>query len=128
MSATPHDIEAGSIALAQAPLLVVPLRFAIWERAAGRDFAPTAASLSALFLPAPVPGALAYTGYNFIAGKLGPARACMLLYMAPVDAAVPAWIVLGERLGWFHIAGAALVIAGIYAAPRFAVKPPVPAK
>ena len=107
-------------------ILLAP--FAIWERAAGRDFALSTPNLVAIFVLALVPGALAYAGYNYISGKLGPARASMLLYMVPVYAAILAWIVLGERIGWYHVAGAALVIAGIYASLRLGPKPPVPGK
>jgi drug/metabolite transporter (DMT)-like permease len=44
----------------------------------------------------------------------------------PVFGAILAWIFLDEHLHIFHVAGIALILAGIYATSR-AGTPPVPA-
>jgi drug/metabolite transporter (DMT)-like permease len=41
-----------------------------------------------------------------------------MLYLAPVYGAVGAWFVLGERPGWHHAVGAALILPSIWLATR----------
>ncbi len=36
----------------------------------------------------------------------------MTLYLGPLYTAVVAWVVLGEPLGWHHLAGGALILSG----------------
>jgi drug/metabolite transporter (DMT)-like permease len=45
--------------------------------------------------------------------RIGATRAGLLGTLEPVLAGGVAWLVLGERLGWVQIAGAAVVLAGI---------------
>ena len=40
------------------------------------------------------------------------------LYLAPVYGALGAWWVLGEVPGWYHAAGAALILPSIWLATR----------
>jgi drug/metabolite transporter (DMT)-like permease len=37
----------------------------------------------------------------------------MTLYLGPLYAAVVTWLVLGEPLGWHHLAGGALILSGV---------------
>jgi drug/metabolite transporter (DMT)-like permease len=42
----------------------------------------------------------------------------LLLYLSPVYGALGAWGVLGEPPGWYHAAGAALILPSIWLATR----------
>jgi drug/metabolite transporter (DMT)-like permease len=37
----------------------------------------------------------------------------MTLYLGPLYTAVVAWLVLGEPLGWHHLAGGTLILSGV---------------
>jgi len=82
---------------------------------------PTAWSLQALGLVvagAVLPGVLSYTAYSYLQRELGASRTALLLYLAPVYGALGAWVVLGEPPGWYHAAGAALILPSIWLATR----------
>jgi drug/metabolite transporter (DMT)-like permease len=49
---------------------------------------------------------------------IGPNRAAPMMYTIPIFASVLAIVFLGERLYPFHIAGFALVVAGVVLATR----------
>ncbi|MFN9502997.1 MAG: DMT family transporter [Rubrivivax sp.] len=74
-------------------------------------FSARAAGL--VVLAALVPGLLSYVAYSFLQRELGAARTALMLYLAPVYGAVGAWFVLGERLGWYHLVGAAMILPSI---------------
>jgi drug/metabolite transporter (DMT)-like permease len=69
------------------------------------------------------PGILAYAFWNHGVWAVGPARAAIFMYLVPVFAAVLAWVFLGERLGWYHLAGGLLILAGLYLTTRNAPAP-----
>jgi drug/metabolite transporter (DMT)-like permease len=98
--------------------IVVLLPFTAWEWAAGAwlPFTPLAAWL--ILLAAVLPGVLSYTAYSYLQRELGASRTALLLYLAPVYGAVVAWLVLGERPGWYHLVGAALILPSIWLATR----------
>ncbi|MDI6710676.1 MAG: DMT family transporter [Bacillota bacterium] len=54
---------------------------------------------------------------------VGPARASVFVNLAPVSSALLAVLMLGERLALFHLAGAVLVLAGVYLVSRKPGKP-----
>lgn len=60
------------------------------------------------------PGLAAYWVYGWAQKILGASRVAVTLYLGPLYAAVAAWGVLGEPLGWHHVAGAALILPGVY--------------
>lgn len=66
-----------------------------------------------ILLAALVPGVLSYGAYSYLQRELGASRTALMLYLAPVYGAVGAWWVLGERLGWYHLAGAAMILPSI---------------
>lgn len=51
--------------------------------------------------------------YLFGVTRVGAARAAVYLYLSPVFSAALAVGVLGERLAWFHIAGAVTAVCGL---------------
>lgn len=67
---------------------------------------------------AAVPGVLSYTAYSLLQRELGASRTALLLYLSPVYGALLAWVVLGERPGWYHLAGALLILPSIWLATR----------
>jgi drug/metabolite transporter (DMT)-like permease len=89
--------------------------------------------LEALLMPAPplgwpaaglvlmaavVPGVLSYGAYAYLQTQLGAARTAVMLYLPPIYGALLAWLVLGEKPGWHHLAGAALILPSIWLATR----------
>jgi len=67
---------------------------------------------------AALPGFGAYQAYSYLQRELGPARTGLVLYLGPLWAAGVAWWLLDEAPRWYHFAGAALILPGIYFATR----------
>jgi len=65
-----------------------------------------------------LPGFGAYQAYSYMQHHLGAARAGVVLYLMPLYSAVLAWWLLSEQPGWYHVAGAALILPGVYFATR----------
>jgi drug/metabolite transporter (DMT)-like permease len=97
-------------------LLLLPFTVAEWWAGAALPFTAEGAGL--VLLAAVLPGVLSYTAYSYLQRELGASRTALLLYLAPVYAAVSAWGVLGERPGWYHAVGAALILPSIWLATR----------
>jgi drug/metabolite transporter (DMT)-like permease len=83
----------------------------------------TPPALALVLFAAVVPGVLSYGAYSFLQRELGAARTALMLYLAPVYGAVLAWLVLGEAPGWYHLAGAVMILPSIWLATR-PVRPP----
>jgi drug/metabolite transporter (DMT)-like permease len=74
-------------------------------------------------------GALMYLLYNWSVDILGASRAQGLLYSQMVFTALLAWLILGEAIEWYHIAGAALIVVGVVLVTFLKAKPAaIPAK
>lgn len=97
-------VVAGVIAMAP---------FYILEIAAGRTTEFTWQTVGIFLLLALVPGIGAYLAYGRLVAVLGPARTGMLMYLIPLYNAGLAWLLLGERLAFYHLAGTALILTGI---------------
>jgi drug/metabolite transporter (DMT)-like permease len=65
-------------------------------------------------IAAVAPGLVAYWIYGWAQKVLGASRVAVTLYLGPLYAALVAYAVLGESLGWHHVAGAALILPGVY--------------
>jgi drug/metabolite transporter (DMT)-like permease len=63
-----------------------------------------------------LPGFGAYQAYSFMQKQLGPARTGLVLYLGPPYAAAATWMILGEQPYWYHWAGTALLLPGIWLA------------
>ncbi|MDO8419463.1 MAG: DMT family transporter [Rubrivivax sp.] len=98
--------------------LVVLLPFTAWEVLTQPAPPLSARALLLVALAAVLPGALSYAAYSYLQRELGASRTALLLYLAPVYGALGAWLVLGERPGWYHAAGAALILPSIWLATR----------
>jgi drug/metabolite transporter (DMT)-like permease len=75
-------------------------------------------ALALVVAGAVLPGVLSYTAYSYLQRELGASRTALLLYLSPVYGALGAWVVLGEPPGWYHAAGAALILPSIWLATR----------
>jgi len=98
--------------------LLVLLPFTLWEVLTQPAPALGGRALLLVVLAAVLPGALSYGAYSFLQRELGASRTALLLYLAPVYGALGAWLVLGEVPGWYHAAGAALILPSIWLATR----------
>ncbi len=58
-------------------------------------------------------GALMYLLYNWSIDILGASKAGALNYTQMIFTAFLAWLILGESIAWYHLAGAALIAVGV---------------
>ena len=63
---------------------------------------------------------LAYLLWNRGVAEVGASVAGLFVHLMPAFGILLAWVFLGERLAPFHVAGIALILAGIYVTSRFA--------
>lgn len=70
-----------------------------------------------------VPGLGAFLAYNRLVALIGPASTGLIMYLVPLYNAGLAFLLLGERPQLYHLAGAALILPGIWAATRPAGRP-----
>jgi drug/metabolite transporter (DMT)-like permease len=98
--------------------VAVLLPCAVWE-ALQPGTPPWSWSATALVLTAALaPGLGAYWIYGWAQKILGASRVAVTLYLGPLYGGLAAWGVLGEPLGWHHVAGAALILPGVYLVSR----------
>lgn len=83
--------------------------------------APTILTLAYVMV---APSLLAYLFFNRAVELVGANRSAPFLHLMPVFGTALAIIFLGEELAWYHFAGYALVICGIFLATRSGGKPP----
>ena len=98
--------------------VIVLIPFTVVEAA---WFMPTVlnwTSLGYVVAVAVFPGFGAYLAYSFMQRELGAARVGVVLYLGPLYSAGLAWSVLGEPVRAFHLAGAVLILPGIFLATR----------
>jgi drug/metabolite transporter (DMT)-like permease len=99
----------------------------VWELAFGNaTLTFDTLTFATLFYVAIFPSALAYLFFNRGVALIGPNRAAPFQHLMPVFGSAMAILFLGETLQPFHIAGYALVLAGVVIASRptsQAVKP-----
>ncbi len=68
---------------------------------------------------------LGFTWYYQGIRSLGPARAGVFINLVPVNAVVMGWLILGESVGWSLLAGAGLVLTGVWLVNRPAPSSPL---
>jgi len=98
--------------------VVVLLPFTIAEFAVAGGPEDWSRALWLALVVALLPGFGAYQAYSFMQRELGTAQAGMVLYLSPLYTALIAWWTLAEAPQWFHLAGAALILPGMYLANR----------
>jgi len=97
---------------------LVLLPFALWElmQSSTPDWTLQATVLTVS--AALVPGLCAYLIYGWSQKILGASRVAVTLYLGPLYAALVAWGVLDEPLGWHHLLGALLILPGVFLVTR----------
>ncbi len=98
--------------------VLVLLPFALWEMGQADTPAWSRQATGLTVLAALVPGLGAYWIYGWAQKILGARRVAVTLYLGPLYAAVAAWGVLNEPLGWHHLAGATLILPGVFLVTR----------
>jgi drug/metabolite transporter (DMT)-like permease len=97
-------------------LCMLPLFLA--EFAFGRHMSVTPTNIAALVSVALFSSVLAYIFWNRGVEQVGANVAGLFVHLMPVFGVVLAWLFLGERLALYHLAGIALILAGIWITSR----------
>lgn len=98
--------------------LVVMTPFTLAEALWWPGPALTWPALGLVLAAALVPGVISYAAYSFLQREIGAARTAVVLYLTPLYGGLGAWALLGERPGWHHLAGALLILPGVWLANR----------
>jgi drug/metabolite transporter (DMT)-like permease len=94
------------------------LPFYLGESLSGHPVAPNRTTLGAIVYVALFPSILAYLCYNRAVELIGANRTGLAIHLVPVFGSLLAILFLGEQLHLFHVAGIALIGAGIALAGR----------
>lgn len=89
------------------------LPFSLWEIAHGEHEHLARTGYLALAYTGVIGGAFMYFLFNSSVAILGASRAGTLIYTQMIFSTFFAWLILGERIEWYHFAGGGLVIVGI---------------
>jgi drug/metabolite transporter (DMT)-like permease len=73
----------------------------------------TAATVSAIVYVGIFPSFVSYLFWNRAVAQVGSNVAGIFMHLMPLFGALLAWAFLGERIQAFHVAGMALILAGI---------------
>ena len=111
-----HPLSLISFTTCCGATMLVP--FTIWEFSTGVTLKLDAISLATLAYVIVFPSTLAYTFFNRGIALIGPNRAAPFFHLVPVFGSAMAILLLGEQLRLYHLAGYALVLAGVVIASR----------
>ena len=90
----------------------------VWELSAGKSIAWSWPVAGAFLYLGIFPSFLGYVFWNKGVEQVGPNVAGLFVHLMPVFGSLLAWLLLDERLYWFHLAGIALILSGIYLTTR----------
>lgn len=90
----------------------------LWDVTRGGTFEPTVANAAAIGYVALFASVMAYICFNRGVELIGANRAGPFFHLVPLQGTVLAMLLLGEDLRLFHVAGFALIIAGVTLATR----------
>jgi len=107
---SPLVVTARSIAWGA--VVMVPLAVAEWL--AGARPAPSVGAVAGLLYLAVVITALGYLVWNWVLARVSAPRASIFLTVQPIGGAVLGAVLLGEPLTAFTLAGAALIVLGLW--------------
>jgi drug/metabolite transporter (DMT)-like permease len=111
-----HALSLISFTTCCGALMLVP--FSIWEYSTGATLKFDVISMATLAYSVIFPSTLAYLFFNRGLALIGPNRAAPFFHLVPVFGSAMAILLLGEQLRLFHLAGYALVLAGVVIASR----------
>jgi drug/metabolite transporter (DMT)-like permease len=86
----------------------------LWELASGATLKLDTTTFLAFAYVAVFPSLLAYLFFNAAVDSIGGARASAFFHLTPLMTAVLALLFLGEAFALYHIAGFALILAGVW--------------
>ncbi len=84
------------------------------EYASGARMQVSTGSLLGVLYTGVFPGFLGYVFYNRGVAAVGPNRGALFIHLMPAFGTGLAALFLGERPGWFHFTGIAMIFAGIF--------------
>lgn len=97
------------------------LPFVLLEPAIGKPYPLSWHGVGVAAFLALVPGFGAYQSYGYVQRHLGAGPTGLIMYLSPLSTGLLAFLLLGEDLHLYHLAGAALVLPGIFLATRAAL-------
>lgn len=109
----PHISGLGFLFALAVISAVANLPFAIWEHAAGMPLQLSWPTVLSIVYAGLFTSVLAYAAWTRGVEIIGAARASAFLHLVPAYGVVLAWTFLGERMQLFHVAGLALILAGV---------------
>ena len=111
-----HQLSLISFTTLCGSIMLLPC--AVWELSTGSALHYDLMTFVALVYVVIFPSTLAYLFFNRGIALIGPNRAAPFFHLVPVFGSAMAILLLGERLRPFHLAGYALVLAGVIIASR----------
>ena len=99
-----------------------------WEMASGKSIQWSWGVAAALLYVGLFPSFIGYVFWNRAVEQVGPSVAGLFVHLMPAFGSLLAWLFLGERLYWFHLAGIGFIFAGIYLTTRAANTIPLAAE
>lgn len=111
-----HPVALLTVICAVGSLCHLP--FFLWEIGTGELPSPGTTTIVSLLFVAIFPSVVAIMCWNFAIARLGASRAGFYLYLTPVFAAAFGIPLLGETVGWYHIIGGAVIVAGVTVSTR----------
>lgn len=109
-------IGALAVQLGVATIVLFPL--SAWEYGSGLRPSLTGASVAGVLYVALAASLLATFLYMQGVARVGPARAGLFIHLIPVYGAVLSALLLGEAIHPYHVAGLAVILAGIACSSR----------
>lgn len=98
----------------------------VWDLSTGAHIRWSLPVIGALVYVGLFPSFIGYIFWNKGVEQVGANVAGLFVHLMPVFGSMLSWLFLDERLFWFHLAGMALILAGIYLSTRSS-KPVMPA-
>lgn len=98
-----------------------------WEIASGAAVQWSLPVIGALCYLGLFPSFIGYIFWNRGVAIVGPNVSGLFVHLMPVFGSLLAWLILDERLYWFHVAGIGLILAGIYLSTRTSKQAVLPA-
>ena len=116
-----HWLSFGAVMAVVALLANLPflaLEHALLQQSGGQTFQLTWATLAAILYVGLVVSIVAFATWNYGVSAIGANRAGVFLHMIPLFGSSLAITLLGEPSGWYHAAGLALILVGVWLAGR----------
>ena len=111
-----HPLSLIAFTTGVGALMLIPL--VGWEVSAGQRLIFDTLTVSTIIFVVLFPSTLAYLFFNRGIELIGPNRAAPFFHLVPVFGSAMAIAILGEKPELFHLAGYAMVLAGIITASR----------